>query len=86
MIGKTIKAAASFRTRFTTSGRVEGVRAWLDGNIKGKWILSIDSVSDDLMHKNYALEFSDAADLGRFRAAYGAKAAAAAPSSAGRAR
>ena len=77
--------APAFKTRITTAGNVEGVRAWLEGNIKGQWTLSIDSVSDDLLHKNYALVFSDAADLGRFRAAYGAKAAAV-PHPAGRAR
>lgn len=67
---------AEFKARFTTSGNVASVHSWLDLNIKGKWSIRIDSVSDDLLRKNYAVIFSEAADLGRFRTAYGAKAPA----------
>lgn len=64
---------SEFKARFTTSGNVASVHSWLDLNIKGKWSLRIDSVSDDLLRKSYAVIFSEAADLGRFRAAYGGK-------------
>jgi hypothetical protein len=56
-----------FTARFATAGNVAMVEDWCSGNIHGKWSVKLESVSDDLAKKIYALDFEQASDRTLFR-------------------
>jgi hypothetical protein len=60
-------AAAKFTARFATAGNVAMVENWCSGNVRGKWSMKLESVSDDLAKKIYALDFEQASDRTLFR-------------------
>lgn len=67
--------AAKFTARFATAGNIAVVEQWLSGNVRGKWSVKLESVSDDLLKKVYALDFEQASDRTLFRTRFAAKSA-----------
>jgi hypothetical protein len=61
-----------FSTRFATTGNVAMVENWLTGNVRGKWSVKLESVSDDLEKKVYTLDFDRASDRALFRSRFAA--------------
>jgi hypothetical protein len=59
--------AAKFRAKFSTAGRIAPVEEWLKLNIKGRWSIQMDSVSDDMSKKNYLILFDNEADRDSFK-------------------
>ena len=66
-------APAKFTARFATAGNIALVEKWLSGNVRGKWSVKIESVSDDLEKKVYALDFDEASDRTLFRTRFASK-------------
>lgn len=68
-------APTKFTARFATAGNIAAVEAWLGGNVRGKWNVKLESVSDDLLKKIYALDFEQASDRTLFRTRFMGKSA-----------
>ncbi|MHB1204179.1 MAG: hypothetical protein ACYCZX_01320 [Rhodospirillaceae bacterium] len=68
-------APVKFTARFATAGNVAVVEQWLSGNVRGKWNVKLESVSDDLTKKVYALDFEQASDRTLFRTRFTGKSA-----------
>ncbi|NKB45969.1 MAG: hypothetical protein GKS03_17025 [Alphaproteobacteria bacterium] len=58
---------AKYTARFTTAGRLTSIEKWLKQNMKGNWSFKLESVSDDMSKKSYALMFDDAIDCNAFK-------------------
>jgi hypothetical protein len=61
------KFPGKFTARFSTAGGLAMIEDWLSGNIRGKWSVHVESVSDDLTRKVYALDVEQASDRVLFR-------------------
>lgn len=61
------KAPGRFKARFATGGRLAPIEDWLRQHIKGDWNIQMESVSDDMSKKNYAVIFAEEGDRDSFK-------------------
>lgn len=59
--------AGKHTARFTTAGRLTPIETWLKLNIEGQWTIKLESISDDMSKKSYALTFEDEGDCNAFK-------------------
>jgi hypothetical protein len=70
LVAEKSGTATKFVAHFSTSGKIDVIENWLKQYARGRWPISTEGISEDLLTKKYRAIFTEREDYAKFRSRF----------------